>query len=170
MASITKDQKDGGKYPSPVSCILACIITSVLIASQGDSVFVTEEDLIFYWFNAFYVLSYLLLFIGTRLLSSLTPAMHDPPFYNLLAGVMQIVACQLFSGAETPYNPALIFIVATRVFVKSRRGVDILRSATILLDAFMLGLMSCFGFTAEFHYLIAVYAAAWAASDILVSH
>ena len=165
MASITKDQKDGGKYPSSTACIVSSIITTTLILAQGDGVFITEEDLIFHWFTAFYILSYLLLFIGTRI--SASPASKDPPFYNLLAGVMQFVACRMFCGSETPYNPPLVFIIGIRLFIKSRRGTDIIRSTTILLDSFMLGLMCTLGFTPEYQYLIALFAAAWMGSDVL---
>ena len=171
LASLSKNKE--GKYPDSLICVLVCLSTPILLISRGDSCMVTMEDLIFYWFCVFYVFAYLSLFIGTRLVARIeASARNDPPFYNLLAGVMQMVACQLFGGAETPYNPALIFIVATRVFVKSRRGegtMDILRSTTVLLDAFMLGLMCCFGFTVEFQYLTAVFFAAWLASDILVT-
>jgi hypothetical protein len=169
LASLSKDKE--GKYPDSVVCVIVCLFTTLLLLARGDSGMVTVEDLIFYWFSVFYVFAYLSLFIGTRLVAHLEASViNDPPFYNLLAGVMLTVACQLFGGAETPYNPALIFIIATRVFVKSRRGrMDILRGTTMLLDAFMLGLLSKYGFTSESQYLIAVYAAAWSASDILVT-
>lgn len=96
------------------------------------------------------------------------PTCIDPPFYNLLAGVMQMVASRLYCGAETPYNPPLIFIIATRVVIKSRRGSDILRSLTILLDAFMISLICVLGFSPSSRYLIALFTAAGAAADVLV--
>ena len=95
-------------------------------------------------------------------------ARKDPPFYNLLAGVLQLVACRLYCGAETPYNPPLLFIVATRAFVKSRRGADFLRCLTLLLDGVFLGLGCCLGFGPEPQYLIALFAAAMAGADVLL--
>ena len=164
LATLTK--KD---YPHSILCISACVLVTVLLVSQGDSVYVTVEDLVCYYFNLFYVCSYTLLFAGTRIVNKCREtAYSDPPFYNLLAGVMQLVAMRIFAGIENPYTPPLIFIVATRVFVKSRRGCDLLRCTTILLDAVMLCLMSHYGFMPDLLYLVPLVCASWAASDMLV--
>jgi hypothetical protein len=80
-----------------------------------------------------------------------------------------LVASRLYCGAETPYNPPLIFIIAVRMAVKSRRGSDILRSLTLLLDAFMASLVCILGFSPDSRYLIALFTAACAASDSLVT-
>ena len=147
---------------------LACAACLVLVVSQGDFVYATEEELMFYHFTIFYVVIYTCIFISSRAMAYLHGPQTDPPFYNLLAGVMLLVACRLYCGAETPYNPPLIFIIAVRLLVKSRRGSEMLRSVTVLLDAFMLGLTCNLGFGPSYHYLIALFAAAAAASDVLV--
>ena len=158
----------GKDFPNAALSILACALCTLLFTLQGDSAFVTREDLIFYWFTVLYIGAYGLLFVGTRLLVHVQrTARKDPPFYNLLAGVLQGVACRLYCSAETPYNTALLFIIATRVFVKSRRGYDALRCVTLLLDSFMLALGCTLGFSPDPHYLIALFAAAMAAADIL---
>ena len=167
LISLSKD-KD---FPNAVQCVLACVVCAALIVSQGDFVYVTNEELIFYLFTVFYVAAYTCLFVSHRLMIALSPtssARNDPPFYNLLAGVMLLVACRLYCGAETPYNPPLIFIIAVRLLVKSRRGNEVLRSVTVLLDAFMLGLICNLGFGPSHHYLTALFAAAVAGSDVLV--
>ena len=166
LISLSKDKE----FPDPVQCVLACVVCAALIVSQGNFVYVTEEELIFNWFVLFYVAVYALLFAGNRLFTTffLSTARNDPPFYNLLAGVMLLVACRLYCGAETPYNPPLIFIIAVRLLVKSRRGSEMLRSVTVLLDAFMLGLTCNLGFGPSYHYLTALFAAAAASSDVLV--
>lgn len=150
-------------FPNEFICVSACAVVTILIVSQGNAVFVTEEDLIIYHFTLAYIGCYVLLFVSTRATKNTTV-----PFYNLLCGVMQLVALRIFGGTETPYTPPLIFIIATRIFVKSRRGNDILRSITTLLDAFMLSLMAVYGFMPDPRYLVAVGATAWAASDVLV--
>jgi hypothetical protein len=165
LASLSKDKT----YPEPVLCVAACVACLVLVVSQGDFVYVTEEELMFYHFTIFYIASYACLFLGSRALQLMGRAQtSDPPFYNLLAGVMLLVATRLYCGAETPYNPPLIFIIATRLLVKSRRGADPLRAVTVLLDAVMLGLTCTLGFGPSHHYLVALGAAAGAASDVLV--
>lgn len=157
-------------YPNPVLCVSACAATGLLVISQGDFVYVTEEELLYYRFTLFYISAYALLFTGNRFsVALLGSACNDPPFYNLLAGVMLLVATRLYCGAETPYNPPLIFIIAVRVAVKSRRGSDLLRSLTLLLDAFMVSLICILGFSPHSRYLIALFCAAGAASDLLVA-
>lgn len=168
LASL-KEGKEKPDYPNPIVCLAACAACSALVMAQGDATFVTHEDLIFYWFTVFYILSYGSLFLGTRLLAKVRhSARKDPPFYNLLAGVMQVVACRLYGGAETPYNPPLLFIVGTRAIVKSRRGNDFVRALTLLLDGLFLGLGCALGFSPSKEYLIALFAAASAAADVLV--
>ena len=155
--------------PSPVLCVLACALTTVLVTMEGDAVLVTEQDLIFYWFTVLYVCCYGALFVGTRLLVRLGALSRgDPPFYNLLAGVLLLVATRLYCGAETPYTPAIVFIIAARMLVKSRRGHDALRGITLLLDGLMVAMGSLLGFSPDPHYLIALFAAAMAAADVLV--
>jgi hypothetical protein len=156
-------------YPNPALCIGVCAACAVLVCLPGDAAFVTREDRIFYWLCVAYIIAYGSLFVGTRALAHVQrAARQDPPFYNLLAGVLQLVACRLYSGAETPYNPPLLFIVATRAFVKSRRGADFLRSLTLLFDAVFLGLGCSLGFSPEPLYLIALFTAGFAGADVLL--
>ena len=167
LSSIRKDPKSA--TPDALVCVSACAITCLLVISQGDFMYVTEEELLFHRFTLFYIAAYALLFAVNRMaVLLLQSAWNDPPFYNLLAGVMLLVACRLYCGAETPYNPPLVFIIAVRMAVKSRRGSGILRSLTLLLDAFMAGLVCILGFSPDSRYLIALFTAACAASDVLV--
>ena len=164
LTSLSKEKS----YPDPVQCVLACAACLVLVVSQGDFVYATEEEFMFYHFTIFYVVIYTCIFISSRAMAYRHGPQTDPPFYNLLAGVMLLVACRLYCGAETPYNPPLIFIIATRLLVKSRRGSDPVRAFTVLLDALILSLACNLGFGPSHHYLVALAAAAGAASDVLV--
>lgn len=155
--------------PDPLLCLMACLVCLVLILSQGDGCFVTVEDALFYWFTVSYILTYACLFLGTMFLRKLGRfSGKDPPFYNLLAGVLQLVAARLYAGAETPYNPPIIFVVAVRALVKCRRGVDFVRCATLALDACMLGLTCALGFSPDPRYLLALFTGAMAWVDFLV--
>lgn len=166
LASLSKDKV----YPSPWISIMVCCATTVLVTMRGDFMYATEEDLIYYWFVILYICTYSGTFIGAQWLAFMgMEKQKDPPFYNLLSGVLQLVAVRLYCGAETPYNPPILFIVASRVFVKSRRGCDALRSVTLLLDSLMLGLGCVLGFGPQDQYLIALIAAAFVASDVLVA-
>ena len=163
------DKTQRRETPNAYLSITASLTCTLLILSQGDEVFVTHEDMIFHWFTVFYIFSYAALFIGTRLVNSLyCYSIRDPPFYNLLAGVLQLVASRLYAGAETPYNPPLVFIITVRTLVKSRRETDFFRAVTLLLDALMLSLMCVLGFGPPSQYLVALFAGANAWGDLLV--
>jgi hypothetical protein len=154
--------------PSPVVSLVASAVCALLILSQGDKAYVTEEELIFHWFTALYVVVYGCVFISVKAFNRISrSAMDDPPFYNLLAGVLQLVATRLYAGAETPYNAPLLFIVSVRAIAKSRREVNFIRGVTLLLDACMLSLMCILGFGHDPCYLVALFAAAGVWSDFL---
>ena len=168
LASLDKG-KERPVLPEPLLCLGACAACTVLVVAQGDACFVTEEDLLYYRFTVFYIVAYTALFAGARLARAMrVSSARDPPFYNLLAGVLQLVASRLYVGAETPYNPPLVFVVAVRAAVKSRRGADLLRAATLMLDAFMLALMCSLGFAPDRRYLVGLFAGALAWADFLV--
>lgn len=158
----------GKQVPDPYVSLVASSACALLIISQSDHVYVTHEDLIFYWFTVFYILAYTCLFIGVKAFNKISKAtVHDPPFYNLLAGVLQLVATRLYAGAETPYNPPLIFIIAVRAIAKSRRELNFIRGISLLLDSCMLALMCVIGFGPEPRYLIALFTGAGAWADML---
>ena len=154
--------------PSPFVSLVASAVCALLILSQGDKAYVTEEELIFHWFTALYVVVYGCAFISVKAFNTISrSATDDPPFYNLLAGVLQLVAIRLYAGAETPYNAPLLFIVSVRALAKSRRKVNLIRGVTLLLDACMLSLMCILGFGHDPCYLVALFAAAGVWSDFL---
>jgi hypothetical protein len=155
--------------PNAWASLAVSTACAILIVSQGDASFVTHEDLLFYWFTVFYIFAYTALFLGARVAKRVyRVTFHDPPFYNLIAGVLQLVATRLYSGAETPYNPPILFIVAVRTMTKSRRNVTLLRGVTLILDACMLALMGVLGFGPDPIYLVALFTGAAAWADLLV--
>ena len=167
-----KEDMDGMDRPTPdpYVSLVASSACALLILSQGDHMYVTREELIFYWFTAFYVFAYTCLFIGVKAFNKVSSAtVHDPPFYNLLSGVLQLVATRLYAGAETPYNPPLIFIIAVRAMAKSRREPNLIRGISLLLDACMLALMCVIGFGPDPRYLVALFTGAGAWADLLHS-
>jgi hypothetical protein len=171
-ANATTQSSTGGQdehtVPRPAVSLSAAGLCVGIVLSQGDHAYVTEEELIFHWFTTFYVSSYACLFVGVKAFNRVSrAAVHDPPFYNLLAGVLQLVAARLYAGAETPYNPPLLFIVAVRALAKSRKEANFIRGVTLLLDACMLSLMCTLGFGPPSYYLVALFAAACVWTDFL---
>ena len=163
-------QQGHKQVPNPWLSLTASSACALLILLQGDFMYVTYEDLIYYWFTVFYVLAYTCLFISIKVFNKVSKAtIHDPPFYNLLAGVLQLVATRLYAGAETPYNPPLVFIIAFRALAKSRRRANLIRGITLLLDACMLALMCVTGFGPDPRYLVALLTGAGVWAELLDS-
>ena len=84
------------------------------------------------------------LVVGTRLLARLGAlSSRDPPFYNLMAGVLLLVATRLYCCAENPCTPAVVFIIAARMLFKSQRWHDALLGVTLLLDGLTGAMAAC---------------------------
>jgi hypothetical protein len=165
---LDSESRDEHTAPPPMVSLTASAVCALLILSQGDHAYITMEELIFHWFTAFYVLVYACVFVSVKVFNQVSKsATHDPPFYNLLAGVLQLVATRLYAGVETPYNPPLLFIVSVRALTKSRKSVNFIRGTTLLLDACMLSLLCTLGFGPSPCYLVALFAAAGVWTDFL---
>lgn len=93
----------------------------------------------------------------------------DPPVYNLIASTLQVIACRLYLSADTPYNPIIVWAVATRMLVKLRssRWTEVTLVLSALCDSYVLSLMSVVAFSYHPYYLVAVFALSVATSDAL---
>jgi hypothetical protein len=83
-------------------CCCAAVIVCLL---RWDTHFVSSADQVFFWANVGYIGFYL----GVHLKNPATQ-----PVYNILVGSLQLIACRLYTAAETPYNLVLLGILATR--------------------------------------------------------
>lgn len=148
--------------------VLACAAVLPLVLSpDGDAGFVTHEEALFFGATCAYVAGYAALYAAY----ALSGGGDDPPIYNLIAATLQVIACRLYLGAETPYNPVIIWAVATRGLVKLRsqpRQGAALAGLSGLADSFVLSLMCVLGFEHSPLYLVALFALSMATSDALV--
>ena len=88
-----------------------------------------------------------------------------PPVYNLAAAVLQLIASRLYTGAETPYNPVILFILFTRAITKLQQP-SCGHALTALLDACYIALGCELGFLPDTAYLVALVAAAYLISQL----
>lgn len=145
--------------------VLACVVALPLVlAPDGDAWFVTQEEALFFAVLCAYVAGYAVLYVGF----ALSGGGNDPPIYNLIAATLQVIACRLYLSAETPYNPVIIWAVATRGLVKLRsRKASAVVSVSALADSLVLSLMCVLGFEHDPLYLVAIFSLAMATSDAL---
>lgn len=146
--------------------VAACLaVLPITLAPDGDAWFVTHEEAFFFLSSCVYVGIYAVLF-AVYLYEG---GGADPPIYNLIAATLQVIACRLYNGAETPYNPVVIWAIATRALVKMRsQRIALLRvGLSTLADSLYLSLMCVIGFEHSAYYLVALFTLAMATSDAL---
>ncbi len=109
--------------------LLASFIALVIVLADGDTLYITSADQVFYWSTASYVLVYLAIHLANRWLWKFLPGwmmldkqeaqdktdtQEDYPVYNVIVATLQFIACRFYTAAETPYNLVLITILACR--------------------------------------------------------
>jgi hypothetical protein len=173
LSYLVVNSRPGGAQEKKGGCsdwvtVAACVAALPLaLAPDGDAGFVTVEERFFYVVVCCYAGAYALLF-AYRWACAEANIHEDPPIYNLIAATLQVIASRLYLGAETPYNPVILWAVATRALVKLRggRGGFAVR-LTVFADSLVLSLMAVLGFGYSGLYLVAVFAIAVVTSDAL---
>lgn len=154
--------------PCDVWTVLACVAILILaLAPEGDAGFVTIEETLFFGWTCLYVGCYIAVFVCCQFFGL---AKSDPPIYNLIAASVQVITCRLYLGAETPYNPVIIWAIATRALVKLRAPLTedwLLNFVTTFIDSLSLTLISVLGFEHNRLYLVALGTLALSVSDAL---
>lgn len=154
--------------PHDVWTVLACVAILILaLAPEGDAGFVTVEETLFFVWTCLYVGCYIMVFVICQFFGL---GKSDPPIYNLIAASVQVIACRLYLGAETPYNPVIIWAIATRALVKLRAPVTeawLVNFVTTFVDSLSLTLMCVLGFEYNKLYLVALGTLALSVSDAL---
>lgn len=146
--------------------VAACLaVLPLTLVPDGDAWFVTDEEVLFFSACCSYVGLYGLLFA----VYAYEGGGPDPPVYNLIAATLQVIASRLYVGAETPYNPVVMWAIGTRGLVKLRsaRITSLRVGLSALADSLLLSLMCALSFEHSPHYLVAVFALSLATSDAM---
>lgn len=137
----------------------------LLVVSDGTSMYVTQEDLVFVLATEVYILAYLWYHVFNWLQK--VDETDDPPIFNLITGSLQLMVCRLYVSAETPYNPVLLVLLVTRVWIKIMRE-SAWHQGTLVLDALYLSVYMELGFMHDRQYLVGIVAAGYYAAWLLV--
>ena len=163
--------RSSSPWPSQTLPLCASAICILLVSHDGGDIYVTEGDFTFYCATMIYCLLYLsyhVIFVlydhalGDAVILS---SRQVPPVYNLAAGVMQLVASRLYTGAETPYTPVVLLILSTRAITKLRSP-SAGHALTALLDAAYISLGCELGFLPAPVYLVALFTASYLLGDL----
>lgn len=133
----------------------ASFLCCVLCLVDGDSLYVTESDQLFFWCTLSYCLIYT--FYHAYQLKN---EEAEKPVFNLVAGTLQLVSTRLYAGSETPYNPAVLFIIGARAFEKLKSS-EWGQAGTAILDACYLSLMCELAFVPDPRFLVPVFFASY---------
>jgi hypothetical protein len=137
----------------------------LLVVSDGTFMYVTQEDLVFVLATEVYILAYLWYHVFNWLQK--VDETDDPPIFNLITGSLQLMVCRLYVSAETPYNPVLLVLLVTRVWIKIMRE-SAWHQGTLVLDALYLSVYMELGFMHDRQYLVGIVAAGYYAAWLLV--
>jgi hypothetical protein len=146
--------------------VAACLaVLPLALAPDGDAWCVTHEESLFFISTCAYMGVYGCLFV----VYALEGGGPDPPVYNLIAATLQVIASRLYVGAETPYNPVVMWAIGTRGLVKlrSERVTTLRVGLSALADSLMLSLMCVLSFEHSPYYLVAVFTLSLATSDAI---
>jgi hypothetical protein len=140
----------------------ACLLTWVLcVLPVWNTVYVTVEEQLFFLGVSMYVLFYAIMWY-------MSTHTEDPPLYNMVVATVLLAVTRLYTGAETPYTPVLMWAVGTRTLMKLRNTYwSRIVATTVMLDSFLLSLLAVLGFEYSHLYLILIGALALIASDVL---
>jgi len=148
----------------------------ILVLVDGDFVYITHTDQLFFWSSASYVGFYLVIqgVERTQLLLHQDETMQseqETPVFNIIIGTLQVLATRVYCAAETPYNTVLMFMLACRAWIKvitQERRVNTRQSLTLVCDSVYLSLACELAYTGGDGLLIAVIGVAYVAARVVV--
>lgn len=153
---------------NPVAASAALV---VLVLVDGDAVYVTYADQLFFWASVAYVGFYLVVHtvVATGWAATHPGAQPECAVFNVIIGTLQILATRLYTAAETPYNLVLMFMLACRAWSKLAMPPDApgWRSLGFTLDALYLSLAVELAYTGTDELLVAIFGAAYVAARIV---
>lgn len=145
--------KDHAEARSQAPALAACAIACVLVLVEGDAHFLTSGDQIFHWAVFAYILFYLAIQGLARSWSM--------PVYNIILATLQLIACRLYTAAETPYNLVFLGIISTRAWSKLLDANARHPHHTALADALYIALNVELAYDGTRELLVAVIGAAF---------
>lgn len=163
--------------------VLAASVALLLLAlADGDGLYVTRVDQMFFWSTAAYVAIYIAIHLTStirREMESKTREAdteggtskddnYEVPVFNVIVASLQLVAMRFYTAAETPYNLVLIGMLACRGWTKLLLTDHTKRhSASIMLDSIFLSLCIEMAFHGTRELLAAVLGVAFVAGQLL---
>lgn len=103
---VSEDKNHRRQWP----VFLSTIIILTLIIIDGDNVYVTDTDQVFFWGTVMYTIFYLLFHLSEWAYTY----SQEQPVFNIIAGALQLISTRIYCGAQTPYNDVMLCMIGTR--------------------------------------------------------
>ena len=146
----------------PLVCSTALL---VLVLVDGDSIYVTQGDVLFFWCTVAYVAVYLVMHLGTRAAQNTG---YEQPVFNVIVGTLQLVGMRFYTAAETPYNTVLVGMLASRGWTKMLLPtLSENHGASLVFDSLYLSLCIELAFDGTREMLVGVLGVAFMAGQLL---
>ena len=117
-----------------VPALLCSFTLLVIVLVDGDSMYITTADQLFFWATAGYIVVYLVVhawrynYYRVQMQDALNTENqeedrdrgegrnmnYERPVYNIIVATLQLVAMRFYTAAETPYNMVLLGMLAAR--------------------------------------------------------
>jgi hypothetical protein len=134
--------------------IIICIVFILIICLHtGTDIYITIEDYVSFWF----VLSYLILDIIVYLINHIYKNLSWFPSFNLVVTCFVLISMRLYNGIISPYIPVLLWVFASRFFLKIQTlAWTVLTYLSLFMDGFLLSVLLVFGSTSTHIVNIAI--------------
>ncbi len=142
-----------------------------LVLVDGDTVYITKADQVFFWASVAYVAFYLAIhgaaFVARKRREQRYAQRYEQPVFNVIVGTLQVLAVRLYTAAETPYNLVLLGMLACRGWTKLLMTPEHM-GVSLVMDSLYLSLCIELAFNGSRELVVGVLGVAFVAARLLV--
>lgn len=129
------------------------MVILLIILLQGDSYYITENALFFYWVNIFYITGYLVFHVYHAVYKYFSHSSYfEPRIFNMASASFQGIVLRLYGSAETPYTLLIITLILTRMWEKMTQQ-SFMHNCTGLIDSIYVSLLLYTGYEGNIMYV-----------------
>lgn len=169
VQSLWQPHGDTAQVHSQWVPLAGSVVQLVLVLTDGDSIYVTKADQLFFWASVGYVGVYLSIHTALRVRSGIqseTNGQYEQPVFNVIVATLQLVAMRFYTAAETPYNTVLVAMLASRGWTKMLMRQHS-HGWSLVLDSLYLSLCIELAFDGSRELLVGVIGVAFMAGQLL---
>jgi len=167
--NIISKMKQTEEYTPQYPVIICAFIAFMIVISDGDTFYITNNDLMFYWTSIAYISVYIIFhsYHAVRWYQNLKiHRIHEnnihrnvytePKIFNLSTATIHLVTMRLYSSTETPYIPVILFLMLIRIWEKEVTK-KLFHVITGLFDCIYIAMLMSIGVSFQQFYLFPIF-------------